>query len=104
MGLHEYWAYVDVRDAAEAVVKACSAEAIDNEAFLIFADDSTVDVPTAQLVKEHHPDIPWPNISLEDYVVDDPYRSLMDCSKAKTLLGWHPQHSWRNYPAVPRPW
>ena len=93
MGIHEYWAYVDVRDAADAVLKACTAEGVEHEEFLIFADDNTVDVPTAQLVAEHHPDIPWPNTSLEDYVADDPYRSLMDCSKAKRLLGWQPYSS-----------
>lgn len=104
IGVDEYWAYIDVRDAAAAVVKACSVEDVGHEAFLIFADDSTVDVPTAELVKAHHPDIPWPNVSLEDYVAENPYRSLMDCSKAKRMLGWQPQHSWRSYPAQPRPW
>lgn len=104
MGIHEYWAYVDVRDAASAVVKACVAEGVEHEEFLIFADNSTVDVPTAQLVKEHHPDIPWPNVSLEDYVAEDPYRSLMDCSKAKCMLGWQPEYSWRSYPVTPPPW
>jgi UDP-glucose 4-epimerase len=104
MGLHEYWAYVDVRDAADAVLKACTAEGVDHEEFLIFADDNFVDVPTAQLVSEHHPDIPWPNVSLEDYVAENPYRSLMDCTKAKHMLNWQPQHSWRTYPASPRPW
>lgn len=103
MGIHEYWAYVDVRDAADAVVKACVAEGVDHEEFLIFADDSTVDVPVAQLVSEHHPDIPWPNISMEDYLAEDSHRSLMDCSKAKRMLGWQPQYSWRTYPEMPRP-
>ena len=103
MGIHEYWAYIDVRDAADAVVKACVAEGLEHEEFLIFADDSTVDVPTTQLVSEHHPDIPWPSISPEDYFAEDPHRTLMDCSKAKRMLDWQPQHSWRTYPEVPRP-
>ncbi|TFG72988.1 MAG: NAD(P)-dependent oxidoreductase, partial [Anaerolineales bacterium] len=103
MGINEYWAYVDVRDAADAVLKACTAEGLAHEEFLIFADDNTVDVPTSQLVSEHHPDIPWPNTSLEDYVANDPYRTLMDCSKAKRLLGWQPAHSWRSYPVTPPP-
>ncbi|MBN1876579.1 MAG: NAD(P)-dependent oxidoreductase [Anaerolineae bacterium] len=102
MGRDEYWAYVDVRDAANAVLKACSAEGVEHDEFLIFADDSTVDVPTAQLVAEHYPDTPWPNISLEAYVADAPYRSLMDCAKAKRVLGWQPQYSWRTEPAPPR--
>ncbi|MDF1512371.1 MAG: NAD(P)-dependent oxidoreductase [Anaerolineae bacterium] len=104
MGIHEYWAYIDVRDAADAVLKACTVEGVEHETFLIFADDSTVDVPTIQLVTEYHPDIPWPKVSLEDYVAEDPHRSLMDCAKAKRVLGWQPQHSWRAYPEVARPW
>lgn len=104
MGTDEYWAYVDVRDAADAVVKACVAEDVEHEEFLIFASDSTVSVPTPQLVAEHHSDIPWPNVSQEDYFAESPYRSLMDCTKAERVLGWRSQHTWRSYPTAPRPW
>jgi nucleoside-diphosphate-sugar epimerase len=104
MGRHEYWGYVDARDAADAVVKACTAGGVDHGEYLIYADDTTVDVPTAQLVAEHYPDTPWPNVSLEEYVADNPHRSLMDCAQAKRVLGWQPQHSWRTEPPPPRPW
>jgi nucleoside-diphosphate-sugar epimerase len=104
MGKDEFWAYVDVRDAADAVVKACVAEDVTHEEFLIFADDSTVNTPTADLVKEHHPDIPWPSVSLEEYVANNPQRSLMDCAKAKRVLKWQPQYSWHSYPVAPPPW
>jgi UDP-glucose 4-epimerase len=104
MGLHEYWGYVDARDAADAVVKACSVDGVEHGEYLIFADDTTVDVPTAQLVAEHYPDTPWPNVSLEEYVAHSPHRSLMDCTQAKRVLGWQPQHSWRTEPVAPRPW
>jgi nucleoside-diphosphate-sugar epimerase len=104
MGRDEYWAYVDARDAAAAIVKACSVEDVGHGAYLIFADDTTVDVPTAQLVAKHYPDTPWPNVSLESYVADNPFRSLMDCAEAKRVLGWQPHYSWRTEDQPPRPW
>jgi nucleoside-diphosphate-sugar epimerase len=104
IGMHEYWGYVDARDAAAAVVQACVAEGVEHGRYLIFADDTTVDVPTAQLIEEHHADTPWPTVSLEDYVADNPYRTLMDCSKAKVELGWQPQYTWRDQDPGPRPW
>jgi nucleoside-diphosphate-sugar epimerase len=77
---------------------------VEHGRYLIFADDTTVDVPTAQLIEEHHADTPWPTVSLEDYVADNPYRTLMDCSKAKVELGWQPQYTWRDQDPGPRPW
>jgi nucleoside-diphosphate-sugar epimerase len=32
---------------------------------------------------------------MADYLADNPYRSLMDCTHAKEVLGWQPQHSAR---------
>jgi nucleoside-diphosphate-sugar epimerase len=103
IGRDDYWAYIDVRDAASAVVRACEAQGIGHGRFLIFADDTTVDVPTAELVAQHYPDVPWPKAEMDAYLADDPYRSLMDCSGAKAALGWRPQHSWRSEPTPPRP-
>lgn len=104
MGQGEYWGYVDARDAADAIVKACGVDGVDHGTYLIYADDTTVDVPTAQLVAEHYPDTPWPGLNLEEYVAGRPHRTLFDCAQAKRVLGWQPQHSWRTGPQPPRPW
>jgi nucleoside-diphosphate-sugar epimerase len=94
-GRVEYWASVDVRDVCEATRLALTVPGIKHDAFLLTADDTTVAVPTAELVETHYPDTPWPKIAMADYLADNPYRSLMDCTHAKEVLGWQPQHSAR---------
>lgn len=90
----EYWAYVDLRDVVEAGRLALSAD-VGCDAFLLTADDTSVNVPTAELVDRYYPDTPWPAVSKNAYLDNAPFRSLFDCSHAKNVLGWQPQHSWR---------
>lgn len=96
-GRVEYWASVDMRDVCEATRLALTVPGIKHDAFLLTADDTTVSVPTAELVETHYPDTPWPKIAMADYLKDNPYRSLMDCTHAKEVLGWQSQHSGRRY-------
>ena len=44
------WAYVDVRDVADAVVRCLEVEGIVHDCFLLAADDTSAHVPTAELV------------------------------------------------------
>lgn len=90
----EYWGYVDRRDVCDAVVRALQVEGIQHDAFLLFADDTTIDLPTLQLVEQHYPDTPWKQ-DRQAYVAGNPYRSVFDASRAKQVLGWYPRHSWR---------
>jgi nucleoside-diphosphate-sugar epimerase len=94
-GKKDYWAYVDVRDVVDAALRGLTVENVKFAAFLLTADDTVADKPTADLVARHFPDTPWPKISPEAYLSDNPYRTLVDCSHAKEVLGWSPQHSWR---------
>ena len=92
---HEYWGYVDVRDVCDAVLRCLRLENVLHDAFLLSADDTTVDVPSAELIERHYPDTAWPKVERADYFAGRPYRSLIDCSHARLVLGWQPQHSWR---------
>jgi len=94
-GKREYWAYVDVRDVCAATLLGLTVENVTHDAFLLTADDTSVATPTAELVERHYPDTPWPKIAMADYLADNPYRSLVDCTHAKEVLGWKPQVSWR---------
>ncbi|HET6385378.1 MAG TPA: NAD(P)-dependent oxidoreductase [Armatimonadota bacterium] len=91
-----YWSYVDVRDVCEATIRALTAENILHDSFLVAADDSHSVMPTAELVERCCAHTPWPGVSRDDYFVDNPYRSLVDCAHAKQALGWRPRHSWRD--------
>ena len=95
----EYWAYVDVRDVGDAVLRCLTLEGVRHERFLLAAADTSVDVPTVELLERHHPSIPWPVQDRSAWLAGDPYRSLIDCSHARTVLGWRRRHSWRDAPA-----
>jgi len=96
-GRGDYWAYVDVRDVCEAAMLGLAAQNITHDAFLLTADDTAMDVPSAELVERYYPETPWKQ-DRAAYLADNPFRTLVDCSHAKTVLGWQPQHSWREEP------
>ncbi|CCW35534.1 nucleoside-diphosphate-sugar epimerase [Chthonomonas calidirosea] len=92
----ELFAYVDVRDVCQAGLLALTAQGFLHAGFLLTADDTGLPIPTEEAVKRFFPDHPWQQ-DRTAYLAENPYRSLVDCSQAKCLLGWQPKHSWRNY-------
>lgn len=97
---HDYWAYVDVRDVCDAVAKALEVEGPAHIRALLAANDTSLDVPTAELVDRFYADTPWNHVSREEYLRDQPYRSLVDCRAARERLAWQPRHSWRSETAA----
>jgi nucleoside-diphosphate-sugar epimerase len=97
----EFWAYVDVRDVCEAVVRSLQVEGVLHDRFLLAARDTSVAEPTPGLVEREYPDVPWPGIDADRYFADAPYRSLIDCRHAFEVLGWEARHSWRDAPTSP---
>lgn len=92
----EYWAYVDVRDVADAVVRSLQVQGLRHDRFLLSARDTSVPDETRALVAREYPGVPWPTVDPERYFAGDPFRSLIDCSHAHEVLGWQPRHSWRD--------
>jgi nucleoside-diphosphate-sugar epimerase len=99
----EYWAYVDVRDVAEAVVRALRLEGVLHDRFLLAARDTSVVPETPALVEREYPRVPWPSVDPEGYFAGQPHRSLIDCHHAHEVLGWEPRHSWRDTSAPDTP-
>lgn len=93
-GMVDYWSYVDVRDVVAAVMASLTVEGVTNDAFLLAAEDTTQDIPTADLIARHYPDVPW-RVDAGAYFAQNPYRSVVDCTHAREVLGWRPVHSWR---------
>lgn len=88
------WAYTDGRDVAQAFRLAAEAEDIEHEVFFICADDGTTLVPTAELIERYFPDVP---VNWDAVEGDGDYWALISNRKAKKLLGYHPQYSWRQH-------
>lgn len=84
------FSYLHLEDAARVARKAIEADFDGHEIFWAVAADTTVDVPTADLLDEYYPEA-------ERRTEFDGYSSLVSLSKAATLLDWAPQRSWRDY-------
>jgi UDP-glucose 4-epimerase len=83
------WGYIDARDGANAIRLALETAHPGYDVFNIFAADTVMTRPNAELVAEV---FPWVDIRGELGV----NTSLTSTAKAQRLLGWVPQHSWRD--------
>ncbi|MEC0373591.1 NAD-dependent epimerase/dehydratase family protein [Paenibacillus chibensis] len=83
------WSYIDTRDAAEACRLAIEADGLGAVALNLASDDSSMDIPSRELMAECYPDVTDFRAPLEGY------ESLFSNEKAKRLLGWQPKHRWR---------
>jgi len=83
------WGYIDARDGANAIRLALETSRPGYDVFNIFAADTVMSRPNAELVAEVFPDV---EIRGELGV----NTSLTSTAKAERLLGWVPQHSWRD--------
>lgn len=80
------WGYLDVRDAAEAVLLALTVPLTGAHVIGLSANDTLLDRPTAELLAEHAPGVP----------VRSPILGRMtaiDTSRARALLGFEPRYS-----------
>ena len=84
------WGYVDSRDVAASVRLALEAEISGAEVFIVAAEDTVMNRPSADLVDEVYPEIPVRRAI-------SGYETLLAIEKARELLGYRPGHSWRDH-------
>ena len=83
------WAYIDARDGAQAVRRAIQADFKGFEAFIIANADSVMNRSNISLLAEIFPEVEQRgNIATNS--------TLLSIDKAKRMLGYSPQYSWRN--------
>lgn len=82
------WSYVDAEDAAAACVRAVEAPVTGHQRLLIAAADTLIDRPSAGLMGEYFPNVPLGTI--------EGFQSLQSSARAAELIGYRPQHSWRD--------
>jgi nucleoside-diphosphate-sugar epimerase len=83
--------HISVHDVATAVAAAVRCDAPRHARLLLCAADIASERPTLELVAEHLPHVPWRGGGMYQ---TDRYRSLVDTSKAQSLLDWQPMNSW----------
>lgn len=83
------WGYIDARDGAQAVQRALENAPAGFDTFIIAAADTVMTRSNAELVAEVYPDV-------ETRVDLNGTETLLSIDKARRLLGYDPQHSWRD--------
>jgi nucleoside-diphosphate-sugar epimerase len=82
------WGYVDVRDVALSCRLALGRD-VGAEHFIIAAADTVMNRPSRELMAEVYPSVPYRETGGD-------YDTLLSIDKARRLLGYEPQHSWRD--------
>src|SRR5690242_19326165 len=87
------WGYIDQRDAAQACRKALEVDASKiqgSPAFIIAAADTVMNRPSAELLAEV-----YPGVKLTRDVGE--HGTLLAIDRAREVLGFIPEHSWRDH-------
>ena len=84
------WGYIDARDGAQAVACALEHGKPGFEAFIIANEDTVMTRSSASLAAEVFPDVKVTKELGE-------HETMLSIDKARRLLGFAPEHSWRTY-------
>jgi UDP-glucose 4-epimerase len=93
--LNELGGYVDREDVVDAVVAGLEVSSPGHNAVLLSAPDTVFTRPTADLVREHLPQVPWVGVTLDEWVADEPRKALIDSAGAEAVLGVRPHRRWQ---------
>ena len=83
------WSYIDVRDGAQAVIRALAYDKSGFDNFVIANADTVMSRPSTELMAEFFPEVEFRGTV-------EGTESLINIEKARRVLGWAPQHSWRD--------
>jgi nucleoside-diphosphate-sugar epimerase len=83
------WGYIDARDGAQAVRRALDYDQPGAEVFIIANADTVMSRSSDDLVAEV-----FPGVEVRRELGD--HETLLSIEKARRLLGYAPEHSWRD--------
>jgi nucleoside-diphosphate-sugar epimerase len=83
------WGYVDARDVGDSCRLALEAD-LGAEHFIVAAGDTVMNRASRELMAEVFPSVPYEPTAGE-------YDTLLSIQRARSLLGYEPQHSWRDH-------
>ena len=85
------WGYIDARDGAQAVRLALTHDAPGADVFIVANADTVMSRTNDELLAAVYPDVPRKRPI-------GPHETLLSIDKARRVLGYEPQHSWRDEP------
>jgi nucleoside-diphosphate-sugar epimerase len=83
------WAYIDARDGAQAVRRALDHQATGVDIFIIANADTVMSRSSAELVAKV-----FPGVEVRKELGE--HETLLSIDKARRVLGYEPEHSWRD--------
>jgi nucleoside-diphosphate-sugar epimerase len=90
----EYGCFIHVEDLARATLRALTCDVAGHEVLLINASDvSSIELTSRELARQLLPQVEWRGGAEYD---SEPFRALMDTSKARRILDWEPEYRWRH--------
>jgi nucleoside-diphosphate-sugar epimerase len=84
------WGYIDSRDGAQAVAKALEVRGPGFDTYIIAAADTVMTRSSASLAADV-----FPQVTLKKQLSGN--ETLLSIDKALRILGYSPQHSWRDH-------
>lgn len=84
------WGYIDARDGAQAVERGLAYDVPGAEVFVIANADTVMTRPSRELMAEV-----YPGVEISGEVAGT--ATLLGIDKARRVLGYEPQHSWRDH-------
>jgi nucleoside-diphosphate-sugar epimerase len=82
------WGYIDARDGAQAVRRALELDARGLDVFVIANADTVMSRSSADLIAEV-----YPGVEVRKQLGE--HETLLSIDKARRVLGYEPEHSWR---------
>jgi nucleoside-diphosphate-sugar epimerase len=83
------FSYIDARDLGQMVQKCLQTDGLGYQVFNVSNDDHSVGLTSEELIKTYYQRVPLKT--------NDIPKSFYSNEKAKRLLGFKPEHSWRDY-------
>ncbi len=83
-----FWSYIDIRDVVSFIEAAVHTDIDGHEVFNVFGPDNFLGVETARAIRAGYGSLP-------DECDLTGEQSAFSITKAKSMLGWVPEHSWK---------
>jgi nucleoside-diphosphate-sugar epimerase len=90
------WGYIDARDGGQAVRRALEHRATGRDIFIIANSDTVMSRSSAELIAKVYPGVPVRKELGE-------HETLLSIDKARRVLGFEPEYSWRDELSQPHP-
>lgn len=84
------WSYIDARDLGQITDLAIRTDGLGFQVFNAANDDTSSDLPTAELVERFYPGVPIKRELGQ-------YETLFSNRKVRQMLGFRENHNWRKY-------